>query len=617
MGRASIVRVVVAVLLAVMWVELSAAWKAVGATGGQWHVVAPVRTPPVLYRPAGIGVDAAEHVYVADSAAGAVQELSPTGRPVRRWTMAGNHPLERPNTLALSRRGTVYVGDVGTGLLSAFTGLGRFLRSWRVQPASTYGGFPIAVDGGGTVWALAGMQVQVFTGAGRRVRRWTVSLHGKLPSFPGSLCYSGKRCQGDLTTIPLGIAVYADRVFVLVQARTCVGGGKGTCDSYEYLQAWSRVGRFEREWRIDSQVPGFAVLSPAGLAVDERGDMLAAVGSDLLAVSQTTGMVTPLAWYPPSWPNRPPFYSGVPEITGIGLDGAERVLLTVGVMGIVQRISPSGRTLATWGNGTSGAVSSPEGISVDSSGALYVADSGDKAVKKLAPSGRTLATWPVERFPNTVAVTRSGDVYVGSTQGSTSVVQVFSPQGAVLHEWTVTGRTDNQALSRAGALSLAVVGDGNVYVGELDAERVQEFTPDGRLLETIQEAPGTPVQDFLFPWAIALNPAGHLWVSERGFDQIVEYGAGGKEIGSITVRGIPNGYSSWATAMSFDPNGQLWAVIGTWVVKLSADGKIVTSWTASGVTPGTFLAPAGIATDAAGRVYVTDRWNNWIQRLTP
>jgi DNA-binding beta-propeller fold protein YncE len=51
------------------------------------------------------------------------------------------------------------------------------------------------------------------------------------------------------------------------------------------------------------------------------------------------------------------------------------------------------------------------------------------------------------------------------------------------------------------------------------------------------------------------------------------------------------------------------------VIELSSNGQVLGSWSARGTTPGSLMSPSGIASDAAGAIYVVDNRNNWVQTL--
>jgi sugar lactone lactonase YvrE len=284
-------------------------------------------------------------------------------------------------------------------------------------------------------------------------------------------------------------------------------------------------------------------------------------------------------------------------------------------MHVLQRLSPRGRPEATWGNQVSDTFSRPRGIAVDRSGVMYLGDTNDSAVKKLAPSGLTVAAWKTAGYPQAVALDRAGKVYVSSVKGATSTLQVISSDGSVLCQWPLPGRAGSTLGSGPGSLTVDSAGD--VYVAELDAMRVVKFSADGAVLATWQEQPGAPIQDYLHPTALTLDAHDDLWVAFTVPDRIVEYSPRGSELTSWPLPLLHRGaVSDPATGLTFDPAGHLWAVAPEEVMELSTGGQVLRSWSKWGTTPGTFISPSGIASDAVGAIYVVDSWNDWVQKLT-
>ena len=84
-------------------------------------------------------------------------------------------------------------------------------------------------------------------------------------------------------------------------------------------------------------------------------------------------------------------------------------------------------------------------------------------------------------------------------------VQKFTLDGEFLANWGVEGV--NQGFFRVPT-SIAIDGDGNFYVAEVDNSRVQIFSPTGEFLSEL--APG-----FLSrPHGLAFDSAGNLYVGD-------------------------------------------------------------------------------------------------------
>jgi DNA-binding beta-propeller fold protein YncE len=139
------------------------------------------------------------------------------------------------------------------------------------------------------------------------------------------------------------------------------------------------------------------------------------------------------------------------------------------------------------GNGNS-----PAGVSVDSSGDVYVVDNGNNRVQEWAPgatAGVTVAGGNGAgsaanqlSFPGGIFVDSSGNLYVADTGYA-----IFPPQNNRVQEWTpgatsgVTVAGGNGAGSAADQLSyptdVFVDGAGNIYVEDSGNNRVQKFAP--------------------------------------------------------------------------------------------------------------------------------------------
>ncbi len=128
---------------------------------------------------------------------------------------------------------------------------------------------------------------------------------------------------------------------------------------------------------------------------------------------------------------------------------------------------------------------------------------------------------------------------------------------------------------------------------------------------------------FKTPHFLRVDPAGHVWVTDRGHHlQAYEFDANGKLLMTLGTKDVPgdntsqdafNGMADVAVAK----NGAIFIADGegpnTRVVKLTSAGKFVQWWGGKGTDPGQFNMPHSIAIDADGHIYVADRSNNRIQ----
>jgi len=196
--------------------------------------------------------------------------------------------------------------------------------------------------------------------------------------------------------------------------------------------------------------------------------------------------VADIADYRPvaGWPTLPAKVKLGP-VSAVATDSADRVY-------VLQRADPpvlvfdqEGEFLRSWGEGR---LKNPHGLRTDRNDHLWVTDTGRHVVMKFDTQGKLLMTLGRESLPGDepdqfnrptdVAFAPSGEVYVADGYGNSRVVK-FSKEGKYLTQWGKPG-------SGAGEFnlphSIRTDGDGRVYVGDRENDRVQVFEADGKFV---------------------------------------------------------------------------------------------------------------------------------------
>ncbi len=207
--------------------------------------------------------------------------------------------------------------------------------------------------------------------------------------------------------------------------------------------------------------------------------------------------------------------------------------------GVVSTLAGSaGVTGATNGTGTGASFFVPTGVAVDSSGNLYIADMDNQLIRKIFPGGvvTTLAgsagvtgatngtgTAALFCYPSGVAVDSSGNVYVADS--GNNLIREITPGGVVstlAGSAGVTGATNgtgNGALFY-GPSGVAVDSSGNVYVADSGNNLIREITPGGVVSTlagsgSIGSSNGTgTAASFSNPYGIAVGSSGIVYVSD-------------------------------------------------------------------------------------------------------
>ena len=112
---------------------------------------------------------------------------------------------------------------------------------------------------------------------------------------------------------------------------------------------------------------------------------------------------------------------------------------------------------------------------------------------------------PPFNFPTNLAVAPNGDLYVADGYGNARIHQ-FSPDGVLRRSWGEPGDGPGQFKVPHG---IAVDHDGIVYVADRENSRLQLFSPTGEFLREWT--------DIARPCEVAIDGSGRVYVAELGY----------------------------------------------------------------------------------------------------
>jgi sugar lactone lactonase YvrE len=196
----------------------------------------------------------------------------------------------------------------------------------------------------------------------------------------------------------------------------------------------------------------------------------------------------------------------------------------------------------------------PKGIAIDSSGNIFIADSGNNRIRKVSSSTGAIST---------VAGT-GGAVYNGDNRLATTAT-LFSPS------------------------DVAVDGAGNLYIADTQNHRVRNVNATTGMITTVAglstsgySGDGGPATAAMldYPYGVALDGVGNLYIAEFSNHRV-------RRVSAAT--------------------GVITTVAGTGVDSFSGDGGLAT---AAGLSH-----PAGVALDPDGNLYITDSGNYRVRRV--
>jgi DNA-binding beta-propeller fold protein YncE len=328
---------------------------------------------------------------------------------------------------------------------------------------------------------------------------------------------------------------------------------------------------------------------------------------------------------------------------------------------LVQVFSSTGAFEGQWGSGGPGPgqFGGVGGLAVDRHGNVYVVDAGHDRVEKFTASGRLIMSWGspgtgVGQFKfgggggsyqppgGGIAVGRSY-VYVSDT-GNNRVVrftlngsgarvlvgagsgrgEVLRPHGLALAPALVAGAGRQPAGARGGPAQapevLYVADDGNDRVQELDAQG--HFVAEAGFFlagpNSFENPPPAAPGGFVFnsathefvrrsvPFDVAVH-GGLVYVADDNYGAIVKLTRDLRFVGSFSGSGGEH-LSHFVRAVATDATGRVYVTDASAnrVVVFDSSGTPLRSWGASGTAPGQFLAPVDVAAGPGGALLVAE-----------
>lgn len=285
------------------------------------------------------------------------------------------------------------------------------------------------------------------------------------------------------------------------------------------------------------------------------------------------------------------YLTGTADVNIIGVNSLEDVSTYAGngTQGLIN-----GVTLASQFDG-------PKGMDIDGTGVLYIADADNHVIRKIEAPGivsthaglgtpgtaNGAAASAQFENPGGVAVDSVGNVFVADK--GNHVIRKIDTGGNVTTfagQMDIPGFADNTGtLAQFNQPSdIGIDGSDNLYVADLVNNRIRKITP-AAVVTTLagQAAPGFTdntgaLAQFDQPRALDVDGAGNVYVASLGNDAIRK----------VTSAGV--------------------------VTTLSGDG---TAGLVNGAgVSARFNDPSGVAVDSAGNVYIADKSNHVIRKVT-
>lgn len=209
--------------------------------------------------------------------------------------------------------------------------------------------------------------------------------------------------------------------------------------------------------------------------------------------------------------------------------------------------------------------------------------------------------------PQGIAVGPDGNLYVADSTANR--IEKVSPSGKILAAWGSKGHNPGQF---EAPNSLALDRQGNIYVADTFNDRIQKLSPQGKVL-AIYGSSGLNPGQFIGPLAVALDSARNIYVTDA--QSLQKLSPRGKPLGQwFSEDGLGIGF---ARGLAVDKSGHVWLADteNHRVLELGPDGSVLANISLQS-TPTPLGSPAGIALDPSGAVYVVDSFQSRVVTMT-
>ena len=509
-----------------------------------------------LNNPAGVAVDRAGYVYIADSGnhrirrvdlSGTITTLAGTG--ASGFSGDGGPAVEAqlydPSGVAVDGAGNIYIADTGNHLVRKLTPGGGSTPPNPTGPAVTLPGKPPAPTVSAATPNSLTVEWMEPENTGPAITDYDVQYREG-----GSGGFTDAQHEGTALTATL-TGLSPDTVYeVQVRARNATGtgawseSGEGRTSPQQTIDTIAGTG--EEDFSGDGGPAVQAYLnSPNDVAVDSAGNLyIADSGNSRIRKVDSSGVISTIAG------------TGEP---GFGGDGGPAVLAQLKY---------------------------PTGVVTDDTGNLYIAGYNNQRIRKVDSSGIITTVAGSERggfsgdggpataarldYPKGVATDGAGNLYIADSYR----VRKVDPSGIITTiagtgEFGFGGDGGLATEARLSATDVATDGIGNLYIADSSNNRIRMVDPSGIIT--------TVAGQLNYPSGVVTDDTGNLFIGDQQNNRI----------------------------RMVDSAGTITTIAGSGEWGFGGDG---------GPAAAAGLAhPRGVALDGSGNLYIADRDNHRIR----
>jgi sugar lactone lactonase YvrE len=235
--------------------------------------------------------------------------------------------------------------------------------------------------------------------------------------------------------------------------------------------------------------------APQAIAIDAQGNLFVAdIGNNMIRKISTTGMVTRFCGS-----GTRGYVNGVDSLAefnnpqGVAVDASGNVFVADRSNNLIRKITPAGVASNFAGSGAAyyynsttnlSSFNGPKGVAVDASGNVYVADAGNYSIRKITAAGTatTIAGSPVQTTiigsPAGISVDSQGNLYITDQGGRILEITASNILYTLAGTANTSGFVDGNGVAAKfySPQGLTIDNKGNIYVADYENNIIRKIT---------------------------------------------------------------------------------------------------------------------------------------------
>jgi tripartite motif-containing protein 71 len=367
---------------------------------------------------------------------------------------------------------------------------------------------------------------------------------------------------------------------------------------------------------------------PTGIAIDGKGNLwVADAGNSRIQKFSATGAF--LAKFGVAGVGSGQFSS--PE--GIAIDPKGNVWVADTYNGRLQKFTEAGafvKVVGSYGSGQ-GQLGEPTDLDFGPGGKVWVADWQNNRISVFDEAGNFISQFGSYgtgqgqfNHPDVVDVDSKGNVWVGDQTNHR--VQQFNQSSEFVSQFGTFGSGQGQ-FNFGWPMGIVTDSKGNIWISDTGNNRVQRWTvPAYRpVYRAAFGLSGSGDGQLATPGDIAITAEDKLWVADTANNRIQRFRSDGSFVSRFGSLGTENGRFKRPAAVAIDPLTHDVVVLDSGnqrVQRFSEAGQFVSKFGGLGSGNGQFgnlggwfVGPEGLAVDSKGNIWVSDTFNNRVQKF--